>query len=214
MLLGQHLGGGEHRRLASRVHHTEHGAQGDHRLPAADFALEQAVHGVFGGQVVEDLGGDRALAVGEGEGQPGVEGVEEAVGHGLAGHGGQLGVGVPAAGQGDLEDERLVPLQPVPGGLDVGLGTRAVDLAEGVRQLGQAPALAQRGRQRIDEALPAVGLEVGQQHVHGLADLPGLDLLAGGVERQRPARETPPRRRPRCRGPAARSRGGAAGGRG
>ncbi|BFO15645.1 hypothetical protein SHKM778_20330 [Streptomyces sp. KM77-8] len=147
VLLGEHLGGREHRGLPARVDDGEHGAQRHHRLPAADLALEQAVHGVFGGEVGEDLGGDLPLALGEGEGEAVVEGGEEAVGLGAAGDGGKVRVGVAAAGEGDLEDEGLVPFEAGAGVLDVRLGVRAVDLEECLGQGGESAARAQGVRE-------------------------------------------------------------------
>ncbi len=113
------------------------------------------MHRVVGGEVVEDLAGDPLLALGEGEGEPVVEGGEQAVGARPAGDGGELGLGVAAAGEGDLEDEGLVPLQAGAGVLDVGLGVRAVDLEEGLGQGDQAPSLAQRLGERVDGLLGA-----------------------------------------------------------
>ncbi len=95
-----------------------------------------------------------------------------------SGDGGQLGVGVPAAGEGDLEDEGLVPLEPVPGGGDVGLGAGPVDHPQGVGQFGEAAALAQGVRERVD----GVG-DARQDRVDGLGDLPGLQLGGGRVDR-------------------------------
>ena len=77
MLLGEHLGGREQRRLAPGVDDAQHRAERHDGLAGADLALEQPVHRVTGGQVVEDLLADRALAGGEVEGQPGVEPVEQ-----------------------------------------------------------------------------------------------------------------------------------------
>lgn len=144
VLLGEHLGGREHGGLPARVDDPEHGAQRDHGLAGTDLSLEEPVHRVLGREVVEDLPGDLLLALGEGEGQFGVEGVEQSAGRGSAGHGRELGVGVPAAGQRDLEDEGLVPLQPVPGLRDVRLGLRPVDLQQRLRERGESTALAQR----------------------------------------------------------------------
>ncbi len=178
VLLGEHLGRGEHRRLPAGVDDGEHGTQGDEGLSAADLALEQAVHGVFGGEAGEDLVGDLPLALGEGEGEPGVEGGEEAVGQRTAGDGGQLGVGVPAAGEGGLQDEGLVPLQARAGVLDVGLGVRAVDLQQGLGERDEAAVGAQGVRERVERLLGA-----GQDRLERLADLPGLHLRGGGVDR-------------------------------
>ncbi len=46
VLLGEHLGRRQQRRLAARVDDLEHRAQRDHRLARADLALEQPVHRV------------------------------------------------------------------------------------------------------------------------------------------------------------------------
>lgn len=95
MLLGEHLGGREHGRLPAAVHDGEHRPQRDQGLARADLSLEEAVHGVFGGQVVEDLLRYGLLALGEGEGQFRVEGVEQAAGDRPARDGRELGVRVP-----------------------------------------------------------------------------------------------------------------------
>ena len=58
VLLGEDLGGREHGGLAAGVDDGEHGAQGDKGLAGADLALEQPVHRVFGGEVVEDVPGN------------------------------------------------------------------------------------------------------------------------------------------------------------
>lgn len=151
-------------------------------LSRTHLALEQAVHGVGGGEVVEDLAGDLLLALGEGEGEAVAEGREEAVRAGDAGHGGQVGLGVPAAGQGDLEDEGLVPLQAGAGVGDVGLGVRPVDLEQGLGEREQAAAGAQGVRERVEGLLGA-----GQHRLDRLADLPGLQFGGRGVDRDQGA---------------------------
>lgn len=178
VLLGEHLGGREHGRLTTGVDDGEHGAQRHHRLARTHFALEQPVHRMLGGQVVEDLPGDLLLTLGEGEGEAGVEGGEEAVGGGTAGDGGKLCVGVTAAGEGDLEDEGLVPLEAVAGAVPVRLGVGPVDLQEGFWQRYQASALAQRLGQGVHGLLRAR-----QDRLDGLGDLPGLHLGGGRVDR-------------------------------
>ena len=82
-----------------------------------------------------------------------------------------------AAGEGDLEDEGLVPLEAGAGVLDVRLGVRAVDLQEGLGEGDQAAALAQGVRQGVDGLLGAR-----QDRLDRLGDLPGLQLGGGGVE--------------------------------
>ena len=88
-------------------------------LPGADLALQQPVHRL----VAVELGGELlphlALALGQLEGQRGVDGVEQAPGAARPGDAGFQGGGAPAGGEGELEDQRLVPLEPVRGALDV-----------------------------------------------------------------------------------------------
>ena len=62
VLLGEHLGRREQRRLAAGVDDPQHRPQRDDRLAGADLALEQPVHRVRPGEVVEDLLADLALA--------------------------------------------------------------------------------------------------------------------------------------------------------
>ena len=110
MLLGEHLGRREQRRLAAGVDDAEHRAQRDQGLAGADLALEQPVHRVGLGEVVLDLGADLALAAGEGERQPLVERREQAPAARCAP--GRPGAQARAgAGQHQLGDQRL--LEPV-----------------------------------------------------------------------------------------------------
>ncbi len=55
VLLGEHLGGREQRRLTARVDDPQHRAERDQGLAGADLALQQAVHRVRLGQVGGDL---------------------------------------------------------------------------------------------------------------------------------------------------------------
>ena len=68
VLLGEHLGRGEQRRLAAGVDDAEHRAQGDQRLAGADLALQQPVHRVRLGEVGLDLRADLALPAGSSKG--------------------------------------------------------------------------------------------------------------------------------------------------
>ena len=133
--------------------------------------------------------------------------VEEAVGGGAAGDGGELGVGVAAAGQGDLEDEGLVPLEAGAGVVDVRLGVRAVDLEEGLGEGDQAAALAQGVRERVDGLLGAR-----QDRLDRLGDLPGLQLGGGRVDRDQGAGPGVDGLRRRRRRAATRTPGGPVGG--
>ncbi len=173
-----HLGADGH--LPHRPEALRRQHQGVQRLglAGAHFALEEAVHGVAGGQVVEDLAADALLAVGEGERQFGVEGVEQSVGLQRPRDGGELGFGQAPAGQRDLEDECLVPLEAGAGVGDIGLGARPVDRVQRIGEREQIAAFAQRVGQRVDGVLGA-----GQYRVHGLGDLPGGHLLTGRVDR-------------------------------
>ncbi len=69
VLVGEDPGGGQEGGLSAAVEDLEHGAQGDHRLAAADVPLQEALHGRRSGQVGRDLLADGSLpgrqAVGE-----------------------------------------------------------------------------------------------------------------------------------------------------
>lgn len=88
-----------------------------------------------------------------------------------------------ATGQGDLEDEGLVPLEAGTGVVDVRLGVRAMDLQEGLGEGDQAAAVPEGVRERVDGLLGA-----GQHRLYGLGDLPGLQLGGGRVDRDERAR--------------------------
>ncbi len=185
MLLGEHLGRREQHGLAAGVDDGEHGAQRDQRLAGADLALQQPVHRVLGGQVGEDLGADLLLTVRQGEGQPGVEGVQHAAGDGAARDRGQRGVGGPALGEGDLEDERLVPAQPVLGALLLLLVARAVDQLQRLGQRDQVVLGAQLGGQRLADLAQVLG----EGQLDAERELPAGQLGAGRVHRDEPAGE-------------------------
>ena len=70
MLLGQHFGRREQRRLQLVGDGDEHRVDRDDRLAAADVALQQAVHRRAGLQVLEDLPDGVSLGVGQLEGEP------------------------------------------------------------------------------------------------------------------------------------------------
>ena len=67
MLLGEDFGRGEQCGLKFVGDGGEHGVERDDGLAAADIALEQAVHGVGGLEVLQDLPDGVLLGVGEGE---------------------------------------------------------------------------------------------------------------------------------------------------
>ena len=59
----EHLGRCKKRGLAARVRDREHGSKCDQRLAGTYFALDQAVHGRFAGEIHEDLFADDLLVV-------------------------------------------------------------------------------------------------------------------------------------------------------
>ena len=61
VLLREHLGRCQQRRLAAGVDDAQHRPERDQRLAGADLALEQPVHRVRLGEVVGDLLADLAL---------------------------------------------------------------------------------------------------------------------------------------------------------
>ncbi len=130
VLGGEDLGGGEERGLAARVDDSEHRPERDDRLAGADLALEQPVHRVVAGEVVGDLRSDNGLPGGERERQPFVERLEQPTRPRHARRRLLRTVDEPAAGEGDLEDERLLEAEPTAGGPVVLGVVRPVDLVE------------------------------------------------------------------------------------
>ncbi len=178
VLLGQDLGGGEQGRLPAVVDDLEHGPDRHQRLAGAHFALQQAVHGVLPAQRGGDLLARGQLALGQRERQPGVERLEQAAAPRDARGGRQRVLGPPPLGQHGLEHERLVPLQPQPGGLDVRELHRAVDAVPRGQLALQAVAGADLGGQRVVGDVERV-----QHGPHRLGDLPGRQVLGGRVHR-------------------------------
>ena len=127
VLLGEHLGRRQQRRLPARVHHLEHGPYRDDGLARADLALQQPVHRVGAGQVVGYLLADLALAFGERERQPLVERGHQAVGDRRPRHRRHRGGGQPPLRQRGLHGEGLVPLETFPRVGQLGPVLRTVD---------------------------------------------------------------------------------------
>ena len=77
VLPGEDFGRGHQHRLISVRHGQEHGIHGHHGFSAADFALQQPVHGQRAGHVAGDFGDCLLLAFGQFEGEqaanPGVD---------------------------------------------------------------------------------------------------------------------------------------------
>ena len=199
VLLGEHLGGREQRRLAARVDDREHRAQRDHRLARADLALQQPVHRVLARPgrrrspaptscwPAVRVNGSRASNAVEQAAAP-------AAGAASAGSGGRRR---PALGEHRLQDERLVAAQPAAG--------------RGVRRrrcrAGGSSRSASRGRAGRDAARSSGGSGSGRLARSGsttsratrdrLAHPPGRQLGGGRVDREQAAGEVLARRRRR-----------------
>ena len=178
MLAGQDLGGSQERRLSPRVHGRQHGAQRDHGLAGTHLALQQAMHGHLGGQVAGDLIAHLALASGELERQSLIECREQATlawGSGGGALAADLG---PPLMQRDLEDQRLLIPQTMPGSLDLGPGIRGVDPPQGLQPRHQ-------GSRSHDVRGDGIGhAGQGVQHQPGtLTDPPGVHALDLAIHR-------------------------------
>ncbi len=146
----QHLGGGEQGRLAARVDGGQHRPQRDDRLARADLALQQPVHRAVGRELGRQHLADLALARRQLEGQPGVEGREQAA-RTRRPRRRELGLGgLAALGEDRLEHEGLVVLEPVEAPrrlvVDGRVGGRAPARRHGRRD--RAPRVRRRGRAR------------------------------------------------------------------
>src|SRR4051794_6947585 len=83
------------------------GSKGDDGLPGAHLAVEEAVDRLGGVDVGGELPPHLALALGELEGQRGVDRVEQAAGAARAGSAGFEGSGAATGGQGELQHQCL-----------------------------------------------------------------------------------------------------------
>ena len=178
VLLGEHLGRREQRRLATGVDHLEHRAQRDHRLARADLALQQPVHRVALAELAGDLLPHAALAVGQREREPLVEPVENATRRARAGVGdGGLDRG-PATGEHGLRDERLVVLEPLLGRDLLAPVVGPVDPAQCLVDLDEVLGLTHLRREQLGDVAHEV-----EGEPDGVLELPGVHAGHGGVER-------------------------------
>ena len=145
MLLGQDLRRRQQDGLATRVHHTQHGPERDQGLARSHVALEQTVHGVFPVQPFGELPSHLLLAPCEGERQLLVEGRKDPVLVPGAWQRVQFLRPQAPPGQGQLQNERLVPFQALAGCPDVSHVLRTVDLGQGLGDPEQFLAGAQLG---------------------------------------------------------------------
>ena len=107
MLLGKHLGRGEHRGLAARIGNLQHGAQSHHGLTRTHITLQQAVHGRFTRQIRGNLSAHLLLPFGQLVGQNLKQPIGEAALHGGARLGQVRGTHRMQAGERALQYERL-----------------------------------------------------------------------------------------------------------
>ena len=124
MLLGKHLGRGEHRGLAARIGNLQHGAQSHHGLTGTHITLQQAVHGRFARQIRGNLSAHLLLPFGQLVGQNLKQSIGEAALHGGARLSQVRGTHRMQAGERALQHERLavthLRLRGTPGVLRVG----------------------------------------------------------------------------------------------
>ena len=150
-----------------------------------------------------EQGADLALAPGQREGQPGVEGGPQPVRASRPGDARRLLGRAPPLGQGDLHHDRLVPFEAAQPARHVRALLRPVHEPVGLEQAGQAVTLPQVRRQRVGQ----VG-ELVEHDPDAAGHGPARHLAGAGVDGHQRAGERPRRRRGR---PAAPPRGWSAG---
>ena len=178
VLLREHLGRRQQRRLPAGVDHLEHRPQRDDGLAGADLTLEQPVHRVSVTELLGDLLPHRALPGSELERQPLVEPVEQTAPHTRS----RVGHGAldrrPAPGQHGLGDERLVVLQALLGRHLLGPGVGAVDPSQGLVGVEQVLGRSHVGGKDLGYVL---------DHLQGQADggleVPGVHRGGRRVDR-------------------------------
>ena len=126
MLGGEHLGGRQQHSLPPGIDDLQHCAQRHDRLAGSDLALQQPVHRVLTGQLRGQHLTHLLLASGQREGQCGVECGGQPAGPARAGRGRPTGRLMTPQREGQLYRHRLVPLQPVLRGGDLGTVVGAV----------------------------------------------------------------------------------------
>ena len=206
VLLGEHLGRRQQRGLAAGVDDLEHRAQGDHGLAGADLALEQPVHRVAAAELGGDLLAHSALPVGEREGQPLVEPVEDPG----AATGPRVGDGAPRSRHvgGPARSGRRRPRRTsaaaracVSCAQSSGRWIQRSACATSIRSSASRTGVGQRVRHVLDEV---------EREADGLLELPGVHAGGRGVERDqvghRRRRRSPRRRTSASRGWSAATR--------
>ena len=131
------------------------------------------MHRAVGGQLGGDRVADLALARGQLERQPGVEGREETVSTRHTGAGVQRLRGAAALAEDRLQDEGLVVAQAAHPRPDVVLQAGPVDELERVASGQQSAALPDRARERLADLLHTVQDQRGRLTQHERGDLAG-----------------------------------------
>ena len=198
MLLGEHLGRGEHRGLAARISNLQHGAQSHHGLTGTHITLQQAVHGRFTRQIRGNLSAHLLLPFGQLVGQNLKQSIGEAALHGGAWLGQVRGTHRTQASERTLQHERLtvthLRLRGTPGILRVGGMQGAVRPLQGRHLAGATNRVGYRIFELFERhlfeqlhhvAANAVGGQLRGGAVDGHGGGGGVgDIRAGGVLRE------------------------------
>ena len=180
MLLGEHLGRGEHRGLAARIGNLQHGAQSHHGLTGTHITLQQAVHGRFTRQIRGNLSAHLLLSLGQLVGQNLKQPIGEAALHGGARLSQVRGTHRMQAGERALQHERLavthLRLRGTPGVLRV----RGVQGAVRPLQRRHLAGATNRVRHRVFKFFER---NLFEQLRHVAADAVGGQLHGGAVDR-------------------------------
>ena len=198
MLLGEHLGRGEHRGLAARIGNLQHGAQSHHGLTGTHITLQQAVHGRFTRQIRGNLSAHLLLPLGQLVGQNLKQSIGEATLHGGARLGQVRGTHRVQAGERALQHECLavthLRLRGTPGVLRVRGVQGAVRPLQGRHLAGATNRVGHRvfkffERHLFEQlhhvAANAVGGQLHGSTVDGHGGGGGVgDVRAGGILRE------------------------------
>ncbi len=184
MLLGEHLGGCQQRRLPARVDDLEHRAQRHDRLARADLSLQQPVHRVVAAEIGGDLVADPLLSVGQRERQPGLEPLTQAAARRRPRPGRQRGETVPPARERHLGQQRLVVAQPVARLVPVARCGGPVDALERLAQSDEVAPFAYVDGHGVVDVVEHI-----EDQLDRLRDVPRLHLAGGRVDRDERAGE-------------------------